>query len=183
VCVPICLTLCYAGRVWAQSVTDEYRQKAIYLRKIPNFVEWPAERGDRSGSKAEPIHICVAGNYSFGVLLVQEAERASESGQKMGVRLIRNKGEWKGCEVAFVSRSEARRYGQILEELKGSNVLTVGETDGFLEAGGIVELDFRQGQLRFEVNLSAAQVAQLKIDARLLAMAKRVIRDKERALN
>jgi len=38
-----------------------------------------------------------------------------------------------------------------------------------------VELSFEHDRLRMEVNLVAARSANLKVDARLLAMAKRVV--------
>jgi YfiR/HmsC-like len=175
-----CLGYGYAERAYGQSASDEYRMKAIYLRKLPTFVEWPLQNKGKQGSGPATIHVCVAGNYSFGVFLGQEAVKASESGQKMDVRHLDKSAEWKGCQVLFVSRSEEKHYGKILEALKGGNVLTVGETAEFLESGGIVELCFENGRMQFEVNLAAARTAQLKIDARLLAMAKRVIREKER---
>jgi hypothetical protein len=77
--------------------------------------------------------------------------------------------------VIFFSRSEAKRYGKILEGLKGKSVLTIGESEDFLEAGGMVELSFENDRLQLEVNLVAARNANLKVDARLLAMAKRVV--------
>lgn len=97
----------------------------------------------------------------------------------MEVRWMHKELELKGCQIIFVSRSEERRYGKILESAKGTNAPTVGETDGFLQAGGIVELNFENDTLKFEVNLTAARAANLKLDSRLLAMAKRVIREKE----
>ena len=78
-------------------------------------------------------------------------------------------------------RSEVSRYSKILDLLKGTNILTVGETPGFLEAGGMVLLSYQDDNLQLDVNLSAARAAQLKLDSRLLSLAKRVIKDKEQA--
>jgi hypothetical protein len=177
----VCLGCGCVGQAYGQSQTDEYRLKAIYLRKLPKFVQWPAQDTVKQSSRTDSTQLCVAGNYSFGVLLGQEAERATELGQKMDIRLLGKELGFRGCDVVFVSRSEWKKYEKILESLKGSNVLTVGETDEFLEAGGIVELNFADGRLQFGVNLAAARAAHLKIDARLLSMAKRVIREKDQA--
>ena len=97
------------------------------------------------------------------------------SGRKIELRWVHKEQELDGCEVIFFSRSEEKRYGKILQGLKGKSVLTIGESEGFLEAGGMVELSFEKDRLQMEVNLAAARNANLKVDARLLAMAKQVV--------
>ena len=64
---------------------------------------------------------------------------------------------------------------EILEALKGSSVLTVGEMDNFLENGGIINFLIRDRKVCFEVNTVAAKDARLKIRSKLLRLAKRVI--------
>lgn len=55
--------------------------------------------------------------------------------------------------------------------------MTVGETDGFLESGGIVNFLMEDERVRFEINNTAARQAKLKIRSKLLRLAKRVIGD------
>lgn len=52
-------------------------------------------------------------------------------------------------------------------------MLTVSETDHFLEAGGIINFVHEDGRVRFEINEPAAQRAGLKISPQLLALATR----------
>jgi hypothetical protein len=54
-------------------------------------------------------------------------------------------------------------------------MLTVGDDPGFLEAGGILEFTATGNTMQFAVNLPAAKRAGLKIDARLLSLARRVL--------
>jgi hypothetical protein len=44
-----------------------------------------------------------------------------------------------------------------------------------LNAGGIVSFSFEQDPLRFEMSLTAAGDAHLKLSSRLLALARRVV--------
>ncbi len=44
-----CLGYGYAERAYGQSASDEYRMKAIYLRKLPTFVEWPLQNKGKQG--------------------------------------------------------------------------------------------------------------------------------------
>ncbi len=177
----VCLIWSWPVVAYGQNATAEYRMKAVYLRKIPSFVQWPERRGIERVAEGEPMHLCVIGNYSFGLSLVQEAEAATTLGARMDVRYVSKGMEWKGCQVVFVSQSEQGRYGKILDSLRGKNVLTVGETSGFLEAGGIVELKYVNEGMQIAVNLDAARAAELKLDARLVSVAKRVIQAHEKA--
>ena len=42
------------------------------------------------------------------------------------------------CQILFVGQSEKRRMHAVLEAVQGDSILTVGETDGFLAAGGVL---------------------------------------------
>ena len=122
--------------------------------------------------------MCTLGDYPFGTRLASEVRSVSVGGRKIELRWAHKEQGLDGCQVIFFSRSEAKHYGKILEGLKGKSVLTVGESEGFLEAGGMVELSFENDRLQMEVNLVAARSANLKVDARLLAMAKRVVTER-----
>jgi hypothetical protein len=64
---------------------------------------------------------------------------------------------------------------EILSALRGRSVLTVGDSQGFVDAGGMIELLVEDERMRFEVNLHAANEARLKISAKLLSLAKAVL--------
>jgi hypothetical protein len=51
----------------------------------------------------------------------------------------------------------------------------VGDTEHFAADGGVIGLVIEANKIRFEINLEAAEKANLKISARLLALAKTVI--------
>ena len=165
----------FPGDAFSQVVSQEYQMKAMYLRQIPSFVEWPASSAN-TGRAA--FQMCTLGDYPFGTRLAWEVGNVAVGGRKIELRWIRKEQELDGCEVIFFSRSEAKHYGKILDGLKGKSVLTVGESEGFLEAGGMVELSFENDRLQMKVNLVAARNANLKMDARLLAMAKRVVTER-----
>ena len=168
----VCMAWVFPGDVLSQVLSQEYQLKAVYLRKIPSFVEWPPSAA--KSSKAA-FQLCTVGDYPFGVGLALEVRGVSVGGRRIELRWVHNEQELDGCEMVFFSRSEAKHCGKILDGLKGKSVLTVGETEGFLEAGGMVELSFANDRLQMEVNLVAARSANLRVDARLLAMAKRVV--------
>ena len=89
--------------------------------------------------------------------------------------------ELHNCQIAFISRSEVKRYAKLLQTVEGTGVLTVGETPDFLAAGGIISFAVENETLQFEVNLLAADSARLKISSRLLALARRIVHRTEGA--
>lgn len=170
----VCVVWAFPGRAFSQALSEEYQMKATYLGKIPSFVEWPS---DAASTRKAAFQMCTVGDYPFGTKLAQEVGGVTVGGRKIELRWVHNEQELDSCEMVFFSRSETKHYGKMLDGLKGRSVLTIGESDGFLEAGGMMELSFANHRLQMEVNLVAARNANLKMDARLLALAKRVVTD------
>ena len=160
------------------STPAEYRSKAGFLAAFPSFVDWP----DSAFSSSEaPFLICVRGDFSFGTSLADLARGASPHGRHVEVRWVHKDQDLLSCHIAFISRSESKRYTKVLQILDRTGVLTVGETDNFLGAGGVISFSSERETLQFEVNLMAAETAHLKISSRLLALARRVVNRTEAA--
>jgi YfiR/HmsC-like len=161
------------------STAAEYRSKAIFLAAFPIFVEWP----DTAFSSAQsPFLICVRGDFSFGTSLAELTRGASPHGRRVEVRWVHKDQELRSCHIAFISHSELKRYPKLLQLLDGTGVLTVGETDDFLTAGGIISFSSSGHEtLQFGVNLVAADTAHLRISSRLLALARHVVSRAEAA--
>ena len=162
--------------------TTEYRAKATFLANVKNFVEWP---GAAFPSEQAPLLICVVGDFSFGPWLAEITGSVSLHGRRVEARWLRKEKEeeLRACHILFVSRSEAKQYGRVLEFVRGASILTVGETPEFLTNGGAVSFSLQQGALQFDVNLGASDEAHLKISSRLLALAKHVLNPSKAAQN
>jgi hypothetical protein len=162
-----------AVSIAAQSLgSAEYHSKATFLSQFPNFIEWPESA---FATAKNPFLICVFGDFAFGTSLAEATRGETFHGRKLEVRWVRKITEVRVCQILFVSQSEAGRYAPVLAAAGKGQILTVGETPDFLEAGGAVGFSFEQEALRFEVNLAAASGAGLKMSSRLLALARRVV--------
>ena len=152
----------------ARAQAPEYDLKAAFLFNFVKFVEWPpaAFAGDRT-----PLTICVYGDDPFGRTLdaLVEGERAGERG--LLVRRPDSLGGLEGCHVLFVSRSEKDRLGEVLAQVQGQPVLTVGDTDGFLRAGGAINFILEGSKVRFLIDQAAAERSGLKISSKLMRLA------------
>jgi hypothetical protein len=146
----------------AQSL-EEHDAKAAFVLKLVNFVQWPSNNGD--------LVIGFIGADATSEALQRLASGKSVNGHGIVVRRLGVDGDLKACQMIFVGASERKNTPSVLERLRGSSVLTVGESDGFGQHGGIVNLLLNEGRIRFEVNPHAAERAHLQISSRLLSLA------------
>ncbi len=164
-----------ASARWAlaqSNASSEYQVKAAFLFHFAQFVDWPAETFRDAES---PLTYCTIGEDPF-----HGALDASLNGKTIGTRPFRvqhfRRGqEIQGCQVLFIGTLEKKSVAEALPALKGNPVLTVGESEHFVQSGGMIGFFLEDNKVRFEINLDAAEHAKLKISARLLALAKTVI--------
>jgi hypothetical protein len=147
----------------AQSL-EEHDAKAAFVFKLVNFVQWPSESN-------HDLVIGFIGADATGDALQHLASGKLVNGKGIVVRRLARDGDLKACQVVFVGASESKNIALVLDRLRGTNVLTVGESDGFSHHGGIVNLLLSGGRIRFEVNPHAAERAHLQISSRLLSLA------------
>jgi hypothetical protein len=150
---------------------SEYELKAAFLYNFAKFVEWPA--GAFSDDSA-PIVVAVVGDDPFkGCLDVVVGKSAN--GRQVAIRRLTPVEDLRSCHVLFVCSSEKKRLSQIVANIDGASVLTVGEMEGFASNGGMIRLTMEDDKVRFEINVGMARRARLKVSSKLLSLAKRVI--------
>jgi hypothetical protein len=160
------------------SISAEYQSKARALVNLPNFIEWP-DSAFPSGQSS--FSVCVLGDFRFGISLAELAKGRTTHGRPIEIHGLKKDEDIQACQILYISQLEAKRYAKILDGVRGSNKLTVGETPNFLDAGGALVLSFEPEGLRFDVNLRATKAAHLKISSNLLALARRVLNSPETA--
>ena len=147
---------------------DEYQVKAAFIVKFAAFVEWPAAAFK---GPADPLVICVMGRNPFGHQIENMVEGKSVDGRAFAVRAITDGRDAIACHILFVSSSEQRRFGSILDLLKNTSVLPVGDTNDFLAEGGLIILRLEDGKVRIEIDARAAKARNLRVSSRLLELA------------
>lgn len=166
----------------------EYQVKAAFLYNFIKFADWPEEKLSDGN---EPIIIGIIGKDPFGDAFVplkdkqvkgrnaiikrftgfeelKEPDKKDKSVPYEKIEAIRQ------CHLLFICLSEKKHVNEILDSVKEHSVLTVGDVDSFLEAGGIINFVMEEKKLRFEVNYAVAKREKLEIRSKLLRLAKRV---------
>jgi hypothetical protein len=158
-------------RAHSQAISAD-QVKAAYLYNFAKFVEWPQETFPDATA---PIHFCLLNDPSIGSELSQIVKDKRISGRSIVVVPIQTGEQGRSCQILFISTAQNWQVEHILKVLQGASVLTVGETTGFVEQGGIVNFVVQDDQVHFQVNHRAATQSRLRMSARLLSVAKRVI--------
>ena len=158
--------VCAGARPAAQVVSDEYQLKAAVIHQFPQFVEWPSE----TLREARSLQLCVVEPNPFGSGLEELIRGETLNGRPLAVKEIYGSDELAGCHVVFLS-TRSGDPSAVLKATGGRPVLTIGESDGFLDSGGIILMKIVHGKVRFEVHATNAQKAGLRISSQLLNLA------------
>lgn len=150
---------------------QEYQVKAELLANFAAFVKWPEGTFPATNS---PVVIGVFGKDPFDRFLEKAVEAPGRPGRPLKLRRVTTEAEMRQCQVLFVASSERRRLRELRERLDGAPLLTVGETEDFLDQGGVINFLLKGQSVRFEISVSSAQAAGLKVDAKLLGVANAV---------
>lgn len=169
--VVLAAALALAPPSWGQSSVSEWDLKAALVFNFARYVEWP-ERA--FATRDAPIVFCLLGHDRFGTAF------GALDGRKLQGRTVKVRSgigleDSHGCHVAFVSDASERQLLPILRGLAGQPVLTVSDSEGFIDNGGAIGIVPGDQRLQFEVNRAALDQAQLKASSQLLKLARAVI--------
>ena len=149
--------------------TREYQLKAAFLHHFAQFVEWPP--GTFSDEKA-PIILATLGADPFEGELDRVVAGKTVGGRRVVVKHFPRPTEVQQCQLLFVGSESDELLPAALQKLGRAGVLTVGETDKFMEYGGIIRFYSEDNRVRFDISQEATARARLRISAKLLRLAK-----------
>ena len=147
-----------------------YQLKAAFLYNFAKFIDWPPEAFAENKS---PFIIGVLGDNPFGNVLDQTVAGKLINDRPITIQPFRAGDAVTNCHILFISSSEKKRLPEIIQTLRTTAVLTVGETERFIETGGMVNFVQEASKIRFQINDDAAKAARLKISSKLLSLAVR----------
>jgi hypothetical protein len=151
-------------------INREYPLKALFLYNFAGYVEWHESAFQADD---ESFVIGVVGSAPIDGMLREIAATKSIAGRRIAVKQFGSADQIERCHILFVARNVPKtEQARIIGRLRGLPVLTVGEVQGFAAQGGCVNFYIESNKIRFEINLEAARQQQLRISAKLLALAK-----------
>jgi len=143
----------------------EHQIKALYLFNFTKYVEWPAS------SNATPFTIGISAAPDVKNDLLDITRGKHVQGREIVVRTITTAQDVEACQLVFIGTTDKARIAALLQMAQDAVILTVGDAEGFLDLGGMVNFVRQENKLRLEIGLDAVQRARLVMSAKLLAVA------------
>jgi len=166
------LLLCIlAGQVSVHAATSdtatrlEYQVKAGYLFNFLRFTEWPPQ----ALPAGAPYRIGVVEDPGTYNIVAETLRGKTVNDRAIEVVYLNARDTIRGCHLVFVPRS-AEAISLDLGSDR-ANTLLVGESTDYALHEGMIGFVQRGHNIRFQVNLSAAQQAGLKLSGRLASLA------------
>lgn len=147
---------------------SEHEVKAGFIYNFAKFIEWPDET---LPNVRTTITFCLIGTDPFGKAL-DAIDNKTVRDKRFETKNIGLSKDLKNCNILFISNSEKKRLPQILEILKGTSILTIGDTRGYAQQGIIINFTMEQKKVKFEINTASARKTKLIISSKLLRLAK-----------
>jgi hypothetical protein len=151
----------------------EYTLKAVFLYSVGRYVEWP--KTAFADAKA-PFVIGIVGDDQFEGSLDAIAKKKTIQGRKIVIRRFASVEAYKDtCHILYISRSvPSDQQTALISKTAGAPVFVISETPGFAERGGTANFLTDGDRVLLEINVDTARKAQLRMDAKLLSLAKLV---------
>jgi hypothetical protein len=167
VCLVAWLATAAAPGHASDRLVAEYQMKAAYLYNFAKFVDWPATS---FSSPTAPLVIGIYGDDPFGDAIDAVVRSKRTNGHPVITRRSVRMQDLRACHIVFVGPSR-EPVEAALAQLADRPVLTVGESEHFLRAGGIVQISVADGRLALTIDLANAVKANLTLSANLLRLA------------
>jgi len=155
----------------AQRDTEEYRIKAAFIFHFAQLIEWP----DAGLPDPQVLWFCTQGDDPFQGELDRMVTGKQIGSRTIRVRHLKRGADVRSCQLLFIADGNAKETAALLQQLGNAPLVTVGDSDNFVQRGGMIGFCMDDNKVRFEINLHAAERAQVAISSRLLALAKTIV--------
>lgn len=164
--------LAFGSEAQADGGLVERQVKAAYLFKFASFVEWPDGAFVQPGT---PFVIGVAGNDALAEQLDYVVAGRNINGHAVQVRRVRRGDRLAGLHILFVGETDRAAVAELVDGARNGSVLTVSDTPEAFAAGCMVNFVINDEKVRFEVAMRHVNAGHLRISARMLSVAARVL--------
>ena len=170
----IFLTILLFSSITAQAQEKNYSEPKIKTALIYNllhFIDWPSN----------DLLICIYDPSEDYVSSFNAIPSSTKSGNALNIKFLNVSGDpstQNDCHIIFISNEiNTENLRDILSNAKNNRSVTIGETKQFIKQGGMINFIRRDVNIKFEINASAFEQANLKISSQVLRIADRVYTD------
>lgn len=163
-----CLFLMFTQAQTQLPALKEHEVRALYLFNFTKYLEWPSSPTNASD---KPFVFGFLGDCPVRSDLQRVIETRTVGNRPVKIQVFTNAADMAACHVLYVRPEDMERWNRIREVLGNKPVLTVGEQNGFLNQGGMIEFVRHDIHIRFRVNAPVLRQSGLTVSSKLLAIA------------
>jgi hypothetical protein len=148
---------------------EEYNAKALFIYNFTKYIEWQGE---------SDFQVFTIGVYKKSDIL--DPLKAISSSKKIQnkkiiVKQINESNENTSFQILFLPDFTSKEsYVNLLKNLPRKNLLIISESKKLFDSGTGINFLIQENKIKFEINLSSIENAELKISSQLLKLATRV---------
>jgi hypothetical protein len=149
---------------------DPAEEKAQQLEPITRFITWPQQA--QMANLGKPFKIRVIGDTNVATYLEKIYKKKKLKDKAVDIATISSVQEIDDPHLLFISKKMKPNLAEIISFTKNKPILTIGDTEGFKQAGVHITFFFDRLTLCFEINEEAARAAGFDFSYHLMKMAR-----------
>ena len=147
----------------AQTVEPEDELKAATVLAFLQYARWPQR------TAAGPnLTIGVLGRPAMFDVLHRNLEGKTVNGRNVRVIDLALPADPRCCQAYYIATGRKEEINRALAGAAAAHVLTIGESNRFLEEGGAINLFLVDGHMAFEASMAALEQCKVAISSKLL---------------
>ena len=143
--------------------------KAAFIYNFAKFTDWPAGAFASDGA---PVTVGFIGADTLAEGFEKNVTGKNANGRDFAIKKLSSAADAATCQIVFVG--DDSQASAVVNSTKGKPVLTVGGSDGFAGAGGMINFVDNGGKVGFDLNMTAINASGLKLNAKLQQVARNV---------
>ncbi len=161
------ISLLFSG---IQSEEEEYSLKALYIKKINNYIEWSESEIKYKNSKF--FKIGVIGKSPIYKTLKKTYKNQKLLNKNVKVFLVKDFNDLRTYNILFISNVNQKELATIIDKATNNNILLISDTKGFASYGIHINFYIKNDKLKFEINRNSLLDSGLSASSFLLSLAK-----------
>lgn len=151
---------------------EESRLKVALIYNFSQYVDWPETAFADPGA---PFFICVLGDERITQMLAPILRRHHRS-RPIKIKMLTNQEEARSCHILYLDKDGGGNSEFAPDKMLGeASVLTISNDVKSLESGFAIAFTFQEERVGLNMNMAAVRKAKLKVSAKLVEIANRVV--------
>lgn len=142
--------------------------KAAVIYRFALFATWPPS----ALAPTAPLTMCVAGDGNVRVALERTVNSLTVDDRPIAVATVYPDQPSPRCHILYISAMSSAQAARLVAAVSNTPVLTMSDLEGFNEMGGVAELFYEAGGIRFRIDRDAVQRSGLQLSSRLLGLSR-----------